>query len=125
MADEIDPFTDYWGSIFVGGSRQMNGIESIAAERKRQIEAEGWTAEHDDAHDSGEMAIAAAIYAAPGARDGLPAGERPRSKILPFWPWSSDWYKPKSRREDLVRAGALIAAEIDRLDRAAARETQA
>ena len=124
MTDKIEP-EDYWGFLAIPQKPEgpMNGIESIAAERRRQIEAEGWTPEHDDAHDSGEMAIAAAIYAAPGARDGLPLGERPRSKILPFWPWSSDWYKPKSRREDLVRAGALIAAEIDRMDRAAAQSS--
>lgn len=41
----------------------MNGIELIAAERKRQVESEGWTPEHDDQHDSDEMAMAAAVYA--------------------------------------------------------------
>lgn len=94
----------------------MNGIESIAAERQRQIEAEGWSAEHDDAHDRDELSAAAACYAHFG-------WVRPSNGEAPSeWPWSPDWWKPKDRRADLVRAGALIAAEIDRIDRAAARE---
>jgi len=35
-----------------------------------------------------------------------------------LWPWGKEWWKPSDRRRDLVKAGALIAAEIDRLDRA-------
>ncbi len=87
-----------------------SGADAIAAERQRQMDVEGWTPEHDDTHVQGEMAHAAAIYARnPRATTRTPA---PHS-----WPWSSKWWKPKSRRENLVRAGALIAAEIDRLDR--------
>jgi hypothetical protein len=44
----------------------MTGAELIAAERQRQIEVEGWTPEHDAAHDGGELAIAAACYAVEG-----------------------------------------------------------
>lgn len=87
------------------------------AERRRQIEAEGWTAEHDDAHEHGEMARAAASYA-------LIAGSRDRSlwrgDIPNFWPWEARWWKPTTRRRDLVKAAALILAEIERLDRAEA-----
>jgi hypothetical protein len=43
---------------------ENSGVERIAAERKRQISAEGWTSEHDDAHEDGAMAMAAACYAA-------------------------------------------------------------
>lgn len=92
----------------------MNGIESIAAERQRQVEAEGWTAEHDDAHARGEIANAAFSYvwsAMTGGHEMSP----PRPPV--WWPWATAWWKPKNRRADLVRAGALIAAEIDRLDR--------
>lgn len=88
----------------------MNGIESIAAERQRQIEIESWTPEHDDGHADGELADAAACY----ARDH---GTAFRTHPPKSWPWHRDWWKPKDRRADLVRAGALIAAEIDRLDR--------
>jgi hypothetical protein len=36
------------------------------------------------------------------------------------WPenWSATWWKPKDRRQDLVRAGALVISEIERIDRA-------
>lgn len=81
------------------------GIELIAAERKRQVEAEGWTLEHDDNHKTGELSDAAACYA---------LGKRTAA-----WPWSIDWWKPTpdDRVRELVKAGALIAAEIDRLQR--------
>lgn len=87
------------------------GVEAIAAERKRQVEVEGWTPEHDDEHDNGEMATAAACYAMARHNQDSP---------LMHWPWSMEWWKAKDRRSNLVRAGALIAAEIDRLDREAA-----
>lgn len=107
----------------------MNGIESIAAERQRQIDKEGWTTEHDDRHTDGSIADAAACYANPMALSidgfGLEINEpdeeteKLEAQVPLGWPasWSFHWWKPKSRRENLVRAGALIAAEIDRLDR--------
>ncbi len=98
-----------------------NVLAEIGAERMRQIAVEGWTPEHDDQHSNHEMAVAAACYAAPGARDGFNVGNRPRNKILPFWPWSLNWWRSKDRRSDLVKAAALIVAEIERLDRATAR----
>ncbi len=94
-------------------AKPMNGIEAIAAERRRQIEAEGWTPEHDDEHGSGEMAAAAGCYV-------ISAFYKPYERFPVFWPWGKAWWKPKDRRSNLIRAGALIAAEIDRLDRKAA-----
>lgn len=35
----------------------------VLAERRRQIEAEGWTPEHDDEHSNGELSDAAGCYA--------------------------------------------------------------
>lgn len=91
------------------------GIEAIAAERKRQIEAEGWTPDHDDTHRDGEMLRAGVIYlhhgtdrAAPLREDGAPMG----------WPWDADWWKPKDRRRNLERAGALFQADMERRERA-------
>ena len=94
----------------------MSGIDAIAAERRRQIEAEGWSAAHDDQHVNGELAGAAAAYALLRSHvdPGTVMGE---DLVQQLWPWSPNWWKPKDRRADLVRAGALIAAEIDRLDR--------
>lgn len=87
------------------------GIDYIAAERKRQQEVEGWTPEHDRQHEEGELAIAAACYALEGTYcQALVDGED-------AWPWDEKWDKRK--KHDVIRrleiAGALIAAEIDRL----------
>ncbi len=81
----------------------------VLAERCRQVEAEGWTPEHDDAHGVGELAIAAACYA------GNAAGKWGIATAA--WPWAPKWWKPTNARRDLVKAGALILAEIERLDR--------
>lgn len=98
----------------------MSAIDEIATERRRQIEAEGWTTMHDDQHADGDLARAAAAYAYAGSmsdRSGRNA-KQIAELIRVLWPWGWDWWKPKSRRRDLVRAGALIVAEIERLDRA-------
>lgn len=103
-------------------------IEEIAKERERQITQECWTSEHDDGHIQGEMAMAAACYAAPvdiRCEWQLPtAGNSaasdhvfPPTEWRDAWPWDEKWRKPKDRRRDLIRAAALLVAEIDRLDR--------
>ena len=107
------------------------GVGLIAAERQRQVNGEGWTLDHDDDHDRGEMAAAAAVYAMPvenremvqcsTAAPGMPSDRGDAFWLEPrYWPWDSDWYKPTpdDRVRELVKAGALIAAEIDRLQRA-------
>mgnify|MGYP003418147531 CR=1 FL=1 len=90
--------------------RKEPGWREVLAERRRQVEAEGWTPGHDDGHVSGEMAAAAACYA-------FTAVKSPHY-INQIWPWSYDWWKPRDKRRNLVKAGALILAEIERLDRA-------
>lgn len=85
----------------------MTGVEIIAAERKRQIEVEGFTAEHDRGHGGGSLAAAAACYA---------LYKRSRTDSVRLWPWSLKWWKPSDDQiRNLAKAGALIAAEIDRL----------
>jgi hypothetical protein len=85
----------------------------VLAERRRQVEAEGWTPEHDDQHEVGELATAAACYAG-NAGGYVWAGGWPGE----VWPWAREWWKPSTPRRDLVKAAALILAEIERLDRA-------
>ncbi|MFG9055944.1 hypothetical protein ACEPW9_03700 [Pseudomonas aeruginosa] len=88
----------------------------VQAERRRQVEAEGWTPEHDDEHSHGQMARAAACYALAGSsapNDGTAA-----LLVSLAWPWDQQWWKPTSARRDLVKACALALAEIERLDRA-------
>jgi len=104
------------------------GAALIAAERRRQVEAEGWTSEHDDGHAAGELAQAAAVYATPPRLRRMRRGEwyePPRDpgfyvEVPKGWPFETDAYKPSDDRiRELVKAGALIAAEIDRLQRQA------
>jgi hypothetical protein len=84
-------------------------VSAIVAERYRQIDQEGWSAEHDDNHYVGELAMAGSFYA---RHSGIPAGEPPHG-----WPWSAHWWKPGGFRRDLVRAAALIIAEGEKFDR--------
>lgn len=91
------------------------GVSIIEAERIRQIAQEGYSPEHDRQHTEGELADAAATYALTPA-----GGEYVAKKTngLPgTWPFSADAYKPtpKDRIRQLAKAGAFIAAEIDRL----------
>ncbi|EIU5571413.1 TPA: hypothetical protein ACHP3Q_001518 [Pseudomonas aeruginosa] len=94
----------------------------VQAERRRQVEAEGWTPQHDDEHADGQMAQAAGCYAlhAGGVGTDWPDGRQNGSAL--FWPWDKDWWKPTTPRRDLVKACALALAEIERLDRAAATQ---
>ena len=90
---------------------KQSGAEMIASERQRHISDEGWTSEHGDHHTADELIRAALCYAAPWI--GLEQ----------YWPWEAEWYKPDAadRTRNLAKAGALIAAEIDRLKRAAGK----
>lgn len=92
-------------------------LDDIAAERARQISAEGWTPEHDDEHRRGEMANAAAAYARRAGALIVDPDLTPYPFRQPWWPWDAQWWKPKDPRRNLVRAAALIVAEIERLDR--------
>ena len=94
-------------------------LADIAAERQRQVEVEGWTTEHDDEHCYGELAKAAACYAAGQIVFAVSRDDWKEGGYRAVWPWDRLWWKPRTPRYDLVRAGALILAEIDRLDRAA------
>lgn len=92
------------------GGPMKTGAELISEERQRQISEEGWTAEHDDEHSASELARAATVYACPPRFRTVIQSSR-------MWPWDWETYKPGNRISELVKAGALIAAEIDRLQR--------
>jgi hypothetical protein len=93
------------------------GIELIAEQRARQISQEGWTADHDDEHKDGEMSGAAACYAI-AANELSARTPYLNSPNRSLWAWEMFWWKPgKCAIRCLVKAGALIAAEIDRLQR--------
>lgn len=99
-----------------------SGAERIAAERRRQIEEEGWDANHDDnTHGDYALAAAGACYALyPDEVFSQPLGD---GQPEPAWPWPDDDKRgihPPLRRLEI--AGALIAAEIDRMLRAESEE---
>jgi len=106
-------------ALLSGSTPKPAGVEiidpaaEIAAERRRQVSEEGLTPKHDDANNTEEMAEAAAAYA-------LSAAQLPDT-AEDVWPvnWDKKWFKPTTPRRDLIKAGALIVAEIERLDRAA------
>ena len=94
--------------------------EDVLQERLRQKSAEGWTFEHDDSHVNGELAGAASAYAMAAAAQAQLGGQLPRGLIEPppFFMFARERWEPKDQRANLVRAAALIIAEIERLDRA-------
>lgn len=105
----------------------MSAIDEIVAERKRQIEVEGWSAQHDDVeHPHGELALAAACYAAPSAvimeyPESVPVSDSRRL----VWPWERQWWKPKDERRNLIRSAALLVARIEQLDRQSSARSNA
>ena len=90
------------------------GVKQIGAERQRQIDIEGWTPEHDAEHDGDDLALAALAYVMPGWRRN--------HWRMPEPDWAPGWFKPTpdDRARELIKAGALIAAAIDRLTEAEA-----
>lgn len=106
-------------------------VGMISQERDRQVDAEGWSAEHDDQHWDCDLLKAAMCYIwssrmhdmAPGEAMPLwtptdPCGERGSQEWpVPAWPWEGKWWKPKSSRRDLIRAAALIIAHLERAER--------
>jgi hypothetical protein len=102
-------------------------IELLAAERERQVRVEGFDQSHDD--NNWNMAAAAAAYAqhawlSDETRDNIIEDKR----FPEHWPWPAGWWKPtvgnepQHRIRDLVKAGALIVAEIERLQRLQAKQ---
>lgn len=92
-------------------------IQLITDERWRQVTDEGWSREHDDGYTRGELAKAAAAYALYAVRPENDRRFRGAGDPPPEWRWAAQWWKPKDPVADLVRAGALIIAELERLQR--------
>lgn len=88
------------------------GMYYISKERERQIHEEGFTIEGDKLYEDEQLAFAAATYALPEV-----VNKSRTFKRIHLWPWASQWWKPSTedRIKELAKAGALIAAEIDRL----------
>lgn len=91
-------------------ARVKSGVDLIAEERQRQVQVEGYTSAYDSIHKDGELFLAATSYLDAPDVIGVPLQ----------WPWDLEFYKPtpNDRVRELVKAGALLAAEIDRLNSA-------
>lgn len=100
-------------------------LAEVRAERLAQITREGYTAEHDDAHTNGELAEAAAAYAYAGPiiiLDAAGEGEiKNQVQAALLWPWATEHWKPSHYRKNLIRAQALLAGELERVERLADR----
>lgn len=92
----------------------LPAVMRLVAERKRQIAAEGWTPAHDDEHVFGELATAAACYAWRAVWQTAAENDEPPNN----WPWDDAWWKPDTQERMLEKAGAMIVAELERLERA-------
>lgn len=94
------------------------GADLIREERRRQIEQEGYDDMHDRHHTPQVLCRAATGYALHEDPSKLVA-----DAAANLWPWSNEFWKPKDHLRNLVRAGALIAAAIDRLQYEQKQET--
>lgn len=122
-------FDEVVAAQIIEATRQASRLKTqavidVLAERDRQFSVEGITFAHDDAHVDGEISAAACCYAGAASitthlRGNVYAGSPPFDGWTGFgWPWDSAWWKPGTARRMLVKAAALIVAEIERIDRA-------
>ncbi|HRL94738.1 MAG TPA: hypothetical protein PK873_14390 [Pseudomonas sp.] len=98
-------------------------LRDVLAERIRQIQQRGFHPEHDDEHTDGSLSRAAVCYVEEACSQiGDPDRALNITRLAPdLWPWDDDDWKPSgAARRNLVKAAALILAEVDRIDRAIA-----
>lgn len=105
------PATDaFLAEVRAQGVKSLsNAVQSVIAERQRHQSVEGWTPEHDDQYSKSQLLWASSCYVLNAIH--------PFNRIPFDWPWTPEWWKPTNPRRDLVKAGALILAEIERIDR--------
>ncbi len=100
-------------------------LAEVAAERRRQIDVEGFDRRHDDSQGAHELVRAGASYAIlAAAAAGTPylLAESMRAVVGWLWPWAPHWLKPKHRRRSLIVAIALLVAAVERIDRERAED---
>lgn len=90
----------------------------VIVERRRQIATEGYLPEDDDRYRFGDLALAASVYALSSAVPPVFITNSRGENVPAYWPWPAGCFKPRGPRRDLVRAAALLLAEIERRDRA-------
>jgi hypothetical protein len=112
----------YESAAPAGAGKLTQAARDVLAERERQVSVEGWTHAHDDGeNDVAAMADAAACYAMHAGQMLAGAYSAPSTVAHKLWPWDVSQWKPTTPRRDLVKSAALAIAEIERIDRLAAR----
>ncbi|MNG63287.1 hypothetical protein D3C79_215110 [compost metagenome] len=106
VLDDFEDVGEPWHGL-------QRAASDVVLERLRQVHGEGFTLERDDAYTDGQLPRAATCLL-------IPAAGIPRRLQTLHWPFNPAQLKPGLVRDDLVKAGALILAEIERLDRAEA-----
>lgn len=114
IGEPIEPGALTPGAAAIAQAWASDALRDVAAERRRQIDVEGWTPEHDDEHTRGELVQAAAELCLDGT--DFHVVDRHGDRMIG---WGITEHHRDDRRCQLVIAGALILAEIERLDRAA------
>lgn len=92
-------------------------LEEVLLERQRQIITHRYDQEHDDAHDWGELAVAAVVYVDASLTNSKGKCYLSAKQLQKRWPWDSRFKAASSRRSNLLKAVAMLVAEIERLDR--------
>jgi hypothetical protein len=131
-----NPFEKAIEAGWIDPADQTKALIDVMNERNRQEDAEGYSPAHDDGYVSGELAAAALSYVMFAHFVSMCEGEGGSPEQIAdilkkdgpppdVWPWAAEFWKPTDRRRSLVKAGALILAEIERLDRLAAKAEKA
>ncbi|WAJ29305.1 hypothetical protein [Antarcticirhabdus aurantiaca] len=110
-------------AVFRGVPPHTKAAQDVLIERWRQTSLESFSYQHDDKHENGELAKAGIAYAL--AADSHAFGSGLVRGHPSIWPWSARWWKPDTVRRMLVKACALLLAEIERLDRKVERDAAA
>lgn len=101
--------------FYLSNGNTESVIAAVMTEREKQV-AGRYTPDHDDEHTCGELVQAAADLCLFGT--GLSIRD---AEFSPWQGWGITEKHAGDRRKQLVIAAALIFAEIERLDRAAAK----
>ncbi len=122
--DTVGKLLNSAAMAFAAMASPVSGAVVIWQERQRQLEVEGWTPEHDDEHVGGVLGMAASAYVwAAQLADAMDASDMTPEKwgawCPDYWPWAIEAWKPSNDPlRNLAKAGALVAAEYDRVARA-------
>lgn len=103
-------------------------LSRLLRERIEQVERHGYTRSHDADHQEGEIGLGALAYLCAGLAvelgDGFDEAAARQAACLDsaanVWPWPRELFRPHDYETCLVKAGAMILAELDR--KIAARE---